>query len=136
MGSNPTLSATDFFKTIRSEYGREVFEEVHPSIRKKYTCEIKPGRFCVNPNVKKLVRFKQHDILRSKPPAKNFDLILCRNVLIYFTADHQEIVFREFFEALSRNGIMMLGRTEILPYHLRNRFTCLDTKHRFYQKSA
>ncbi|NVE94875.1 CheR family methyltransferase [Altererythrobacter lutimaris] len=59
-----------------------------------------------------IVRFQQHNVL-DKPPALNsFDLILCRNVLLYFPQQTRARVFERLSEALSADGILMLGAGE------------------------
>jgi chemotaxis protein methyltransferase CheR len=49
------------------------------------------------------------------PYENNFDLIICRNVVIYFTAETKEKLYRKFFTALRPGGILFLGGTEIIP---------------------
>ncbi len=83
-----------------------------------FTCE--GGSFRVTPEVAGPVRFSVHDMLdrRTAAPAESvfgtFDLILCRNLLIYFDAGSQEIIFRKLYRALADGGYVVLGRTETL----------------------
>jgi chemotaxis methyl-accepting protein methylase len=77
--------------------------------------------FRVRPEVAARVRFSVHDMLdpRSAAPAESvfgsFDLILCRNLLIYFQPDYQAIICEKLFRALAPGGFLMLGSTENLP---------------------
>ena len=57
------------------------------------------------------MRFQQHDLLRD-PYDTNFDLILCRNVVIYFTEETKEKLYTRFAEALRPGGILFTGATE------------------------
>lgn len=85
------------------------------------------------PEVKALVRFRRHDLISEKPPGR-FDLILCRNVLIYFRRSQQTRIFTNFHQALHRNGILVLGRTEILPAEVASLFEMLNLRERIYRK--
>ena len=63
------------------------------------------------------VRFGPHDLLADPYPASAYDLILCRNVVIYFTDEAKERAYRGFFRALRPGGVLFVGGTERLPDH-------------------
>ncbi|MDQ2800868.1 MAG: protein-glutamate O-methyltransferase CheR [Armatimonadota bacterium] len=63
------------------------------------------------------VRFEPHDLLAGSYPDARYDLILCRNVVIYFTDDAKERIYRGFFRALRPGGILFVGGTERLADH-------------------
>lgn len=64
-------------------------------------------------------------------------LILCRNVLIYFDKKLQDRVLHLFYESLAENGFLCLGRREsIIGSTLRDKFAVLDEKHRIFQKKT
>mgnify|MGYP000870720379 CR=1 FL=1 len=65
----------------------------------------------ISDEVKKMVRFEHHDLLRD-PFGRGFDLILCRNVVIYFTEETKQRLYRRFAEALRSGGILFIGSTE------------------------
>ena len=65
---------------------------------------------------------------------KNFDLIVCRNVLIYFNRELQPLLFEKFFKALRPGGYLVLGRTESLPLNFRKKFQTINTTHRVFKK--
>lgn len=64
-----------------------------------------------NSTIRSLVRFQQHNILDLPPPG-HFDLILCRNVLLYFDTATRRRAFRRLRGALSPDGWLMLGAGE------------------------
>ncbi|PKL38233.1 MAG: chemotaxis protein CheR [Candidatus Riflebacteria bacterium HGW-Riflebacteria-1] len=74
--------------------------------------------FQLLPEIINMVTFSQYDMLDQKrrvPPASifgNFDLILCRNLLIYFNTDYQKTIFTKLHHALAQNGILILGQAE------------------------
>ena len=43
---------------------------------------------------------------------KDFDLILCRNVVIYFTDDAKDMIYKNFFQSLKPHGVLFIGSTE------------------------
>lgn len=72
--------------------------------------------FAVTEKLKQMVQFKSHDLLL-EPFETGFDLILCRNVVIYFTEEAKDLLYRKFFAALRPGGILLVGGTEpILRY--------------------
>ncbi|WP_077625268.1 CheR family methyltransferase [Sediminibacillus massiliensis] len=65
----------------------------------------------IDSKYKQMVSFKKHDLLEGTY-GTDFDLIVCRNVLIYFTEEAKEKVFRKFSDSLRKGGILFLGTTE------------------------
>ncbi|MGI6435201.1 MAG: CheR family methyltransferase [Syntrophomonadaceae bacterium] len=88
--------------------------------------------FMVKPEIKNLVRFKQHDLLRDPFP-RDYDLILCRNVVIYFTEETKQNLYRRFTDSLRPGGVLFIGSTEQI---FNNRELGLNTVSTFfYQKN-
>ncbi|MEO9463767.1 MAG: protein-glutamate O-methyltransferase CheR [Marinomonas sp.] len=63
-------------------------------------------------DIRKTSRFIQHNILDRPPSREKFDLILCRNVLLYFDTQTRSHVFERLFSALAPDGFLMLGAGE------------------------
>lgn len=63
-------------------------------------------------NVKRFSRFEQHNLLTPPPRRGKFDLILCRNVLLYFDAGTRSLIFDRLAGALASDGFLMLGAGE------------------------
>jgi len=61
---------------------------------------------------RKNVRFQQHNVLDEPPARRQFDLVLCRNVLLYFDPVTRKEAFRRLHSALARDGFLMLGAGE------------------------
>lgn len=69
------------------------------------------------PEIKKIVRFQQHDLL-ADPFATGFDLIACRNVVIYFTEEVKNGLYIKFNRSLRMGGYLLVGGTEpLLNYY-------------------
>ncbi len=69
--------------------------------------------YWVKEDIRKKVTFKEHDLTRD-PFESNFDLIICRNVVIYFSEEIKKNLRKKFFEALKPNGILFIGATETM----------------------
>lgn len=65
----------------------------------------------INPTIKKMVHFQRHDLLKDCF-SKDYDLILCRNVVIYFTEETKQKLYRRFADALRPGGVIFIGSTE------------------------
>ncbi len=116
-------------------YREEEIVEVPNTILTKYFKKnpiTHPRIYHLDPSIKRMVTFKQHD-LTTPPPIKNVDLILCRNVMIYFSQEQNQKVYQYFQQALKPGGFVVIGQSEILPFNLRNRFMILNRKHRVFK---
>ncbi|MEE4254058.1 MAG: protein-glutamate O-methyltransferase CheR [Desulfuromusa sp.] len=82
-------------------------------------------------SVREHVQFFRHDILADKPLYRA-TLILCRNLLIYFSREQQQQVLKILATALLPGGYLVLGRAETMATDCRNLFTCIDPAERIY----
>ena len=89
-------------------------------------------RFQVAPELRKLVVFAEHNVLKDAPFTR-MDLITCRNLLIYFQAPAQQKVLSLFHFALKAGGNVFLGPSES-PGDLADEFDVLDTRWKIYRK--
>lgn len=87
--------------------------------------------FRVKDELRSNIRFKQHNLL-SDPFERDFDLIVCRNVLIYFTEPAKEILYKKFSDALRPGGTLFVGSTEQIFNPQKYQFVSEDTF--FYKK--
>lgn len=62
-----------------------------------------------------VLRWQRRDLVREPPPPGRFDLVLCRNVLIYLEASVRSAVHGKLAATLRRGGVLLLGRSEWLP---------------------
>lgn len=67
--------------------------------------------FEISPELKKKIEFKQHNLLEDKFPT-DIDLILCRNVVIYFTEETKSELYQRFSNSLRHEGVLIIGNTE------------------------
>ena len=78
-------------------------------LSKHFTKEAKG--YQINDDIKKCVDFKKHNLLKDRYPT-NMHMIVCRNVVIYFTDEAKDEVYTKFHNTLVKNGILFIGNTE------------------------
>jgi chemotaxis protein methyltransferase CheR len=119
----------------RGQFEEGDFTDTPEDLRSRYFSATAP--FSVAPIIKSMVRFERRDLLSQTPPtaAGRFDLIVCRNVLIYFDRDSQERLFDRFHEALAPNGFLVLGKVETLLGRARQMFTPVDARERVFRRA-
>lgn len=109
------VMATDLDKQIIAKaklglYSDKSILAVPEEMKRKYFTTVGPS-FKIAEEIKSKVEFKEHNLLKDAYPS-NYHLIVCRNVLIYFTEEAKEDVFRKFYNALAPGGILFIGSTE------------------------
>jgi chemotaxis protein methyltransferase CheR len=99
-------------KAAKGQFVSNELKNVSPSRLAKYfkPCE---GGALVNDDIKKRVEFKRHNLLLDSFES-NLDIIFCRNVVIYFTEEAKEALYRRFFGALRSGGVLFVGGTEAI----------------------
>ncbi|MHA2252721.1 MAG: CheR family methyltransferase [Candidatus Kariarchaeaceae archaeon] len=100
---------------------------------KRYFQKINPLKYQIADEIKKSVSFKLLDLMNDLYP-NDLDIILCRNVLIYFEPEMENEVIKKFYHSLKPGGYLMLGRTEIVDKQFTNKFELISSKHRIYRK--
>ena len=88
---------------------------------------------CVNPSLKGKVKFTTQDILLPFAE-KNFDLILCRNVLMYFSSKLQNSILEKLMSCLNSDGYLALGQVERISGISQESFRAVSPNHHIYQK--
>lgn len=89
--------------------------------------------YIISEDIKDMVRFRNNDLFSGRKGA-NFDLVLCRNVLIYFTRDMQKALFKQFYNSLNMHGYLVIGKTETLVGEVTEKFEVINTRERIYKK--
>ena len=114
------IHATDIDKQVLAKarsgiYSEKSIKGLPESFRRKYFVHLGDGAYEISEEIRKCVFFKEHDLLSSIYPM-DFDLIVCRNVLIYFTDEAKDGIIRRFYRSLKTNGVLFLGSTEQILY--------------------
>lgn len=91
-------------------YPERSLAEVPAHVKSKYF-EKQAAFYKVDDAIKRTVTFKKHNLLKDTYE-KNFDLIICRNVMIYFTEEAKDQIYKNFSNSLKPGGILFVGSTE------------------------
>jgi chemotaxis protein methyltransferase CheR len=116
-----------------AEYDVAKLENIPVHDRVRYLT-IEGKRFKINPEVREKVRFRKLNLFADEPP-RAVDLVLCRNVFIYFSREQQERATMVFHGTMMRGGYLVLGRTEKMAASAAVGFTPVSTKERVYRKA-
>lgn len=117
-GKRHRILATDLDIEILAKAKKGVYMEneiksLSPERRQKYFDKLPDNKYAVKEDIKSCIEFKRHNLLKD-PFEKDFDLILCRNVVIYFTEEAKDQLYTRFFGALKPGGILFVGATEAI----------------------
>lgn len=117
-GGSHQVLGTDVDVTVLDVATQGVYDEyalrgVSPERRRKFFVAEGEGLWRVLPELRRKVKFQRHDLLADPYPQKQH-LILCRNVVIYFTEEAKRRVHRELARSLVPGGYLLVGATETL----------------------
>jgi two-component system CheB/CheR fusion protein len=116
----------------QATYDSRLFENVRPELVQKYF-ETSGTRHTFRSDLRRAIIFGRHDLL-SDSPISRLDLLICRNVLMYFNWEAQARIIGRFHFALNDNGFLFLGKAELLLSHA-DLFTPLDMRYRIFTKT-
>jgi chemotaxis protein methyltransferase CheR len=112
---NSTIIATDLDDIVLKKakngiYSEASLREVPKAFQLKYFKEIE-RKFAVQESLKRNIRFQKQNLLTDSYDS-GYDLIICRNVTIYFTDEAKHAVYEKFARALKPGGVLFVGNTE------------------------
>jgi chemotaxis protein methyltransferase CheR len=116
----------------RGQFEPADFSDTPDDLRSRYFSATSPST--ISAGVRGLVRFERRDLLGEPAPRGSFELIVCRNVLIYFDRETQEQLFQKFYESLAPDGFLVLGKVETLLGPIRPRFAPVDARERIFRR--
>ena len=113
--NNIKINATDLDKQVIAKaktglYSEKSIAAVPDDLKKKYFTKVGPS-YKIADEIKSRVEFKEHNLLKDSY-ATDCHMIVCRNVLIYFTEEAKDEVFRKFYKSLASKGVLFIGSTE------------------------
>ena len=135
-GRRHTLLGTDFDEQALAQakagvYGPNYMTTMSKGLLEKYFTKGAGDTYVLDEQIRKRVVFKQQDLLKGNFEG-NFDLILCRNVFIYFTVEAQERLTAQFSQSLRPGGYFIVGSAESL--HNAEKFDLVRREYCIYQK--
>lgn len=110
------IIATDIDEQILEKaklgiYNEKYLKSLPKEFINRFFVKINDKTYQISQEVKNCVQFKQHDLLREPYPT-NCDIIVCRNVMIYFTEEAKNEIYTKFYTALQKDGYLFVGSTE------------------------
>ena len=109
------ITATDIDKQVMASakvglYNEKSIAGVPAEYKKKYFTKV-GNSYQIADEIKKCVTFQQHNLLKDKY-FENYHLIVCRNVVIYFTEEAKAEIYKKFANSLVKGGMLFIGSTE------------------------
>jgi len=132
-----TITATDLDHEALSfarngEYPEKSLKNVTASERKKYFEEVEEG-YKVKKSLKDLVNFKRKDIFKTNF-SHRFDLILCRNLMIYFNNEAKTQLMERLVKSLNKDGFLVIGMSENLREPAKSQVETYNLRRRVFVK--
>lgn len=123
LGSMPSLSSADFkilatdvdpkvvAYAVQGAYENQQIDGLSADFRSKYV-NMRESKNFISDEIKKVVAFRELNLLSKWPMRHQFDVIFCRNVVIYFDLETQEKLWPRFHQMLKPGGLLFLGHSE------------------------
>jgi len=127
------IDRTSLERTRAAAYADAAFTEMPPELAARYFSPPPAPRQPL-PELRRLVHVAKHDLTSQPAPAPPYDLIVCRNVVIYFDRALQERLFSLFADALAPDGVLVLGKVETLFGPARERLSLQEPRERIYRR--
>lgn len=142
MFRNVKIFATDidgsnlFQKIIESgEYPRDQLDRIPKDIFYKYFSPVDgTDNYKISDEMIKSIKFSKHDLLSLKPVSDNFELIMCKNVLLHFTYEQRVEVIKMFYDTLIDGGYFVSEQTQKMPPELEEHFRQVVPNAQVFQK--
>jgi two-component system CheB/CheR fusion protein len=115
----------------QASYGERELQAVPPELLSRYF-EAAGRRWVFRKDLRRSVIFGRNDLVQDAPISR-IDLLTCRNTLMYFNAETQSKILNRFHFALQENGVLFLGKAEMLLSH-GSMFAPLDLKRRIFRR--
>ena len=128
-----SITATDVDTGALRHARRGVYQSIKGVPRYYLRFFEEDEHYRVKKEIRQMVHFCTHNLLTGRQ-FRFFDVVICRNVIIYFSRDEQVSVLKRFHTALNPGGILVLGRTEAIIGPGRGYFSALYAREKIYQK--
>ncbi len=112
------IVATDISPTVLDGAKAGIYDEsslsrgMSDERRQRFFTKVEEGRYEVRPEIKARIVFKSHNLQQSYATLGKFDVIFCRNVLIYFSSELKTDILERMAATMNPEGYLMLGSSE------------------------
>jgi chemotaxis protein methyltransferase CheR len=122
-------------RAMAARYRPDNLTEMPPELIARYLEPAGP-ELQVIARVRARVFVRRVDLSSAPPPRRDYHMVVCRNVLIYFDRPMQERLFQTFTNSLAPGGYLVLGKVETLFGTVRERLVLVDPRERVYRRPA
>lgn len=112
-------------KRIPEEYFKEYFEKTNDE-----------NVFRVVDKLQRKIDFVKHDLLTYHAISNNYDMIICKNVLLHFSEEQRKLVYRMFHSSLKKNALLVHEQTQKVPESLSHLFVKISNDAGIYRKQG
>jgi chemotaxis protein methyltransferase CheR len=120
--SDVKITATDIStrvlqSAVKGIFNQEKLKNMPMVIMKKYFqvgCGQWEGYYSIKKNIRDMIQFSRFNLMETPPSSFRFDIIFCRNVMIYFDKATQAVVVNRFYQCLNEGGHLFIGHSESL----------------------
>lgn len=123
-------------KAEKGIYNRKALENLSDSQIRRHFIEQQDGLYQVKQHLRDLVKFSRHDLMSGRGVTQYLDIILCRNVTIYFTENQKDELARMFAPALSEGGYYVMGKTEYMGRDVEHLYEPYNPIQKIYRKKS
>lgn len=120
-------------KARKGIYNEDALKNVDPYVKEFYFTK-KGETYQIIDQLKDMTYFKHHDMISGLSMSR-FDLIICRNVIIYFKREIQEQLQVSFYESLNKGGFLIIGKAETVLGIAASYFKAYNSRERIYVKN-
>ena len=119
----------------RGVYPDEQVKRIPKEIFNKYfTPDKKEGSYVIDYRLRKCVEYTRHNLLSLKPVSTDYNLVVCKNVLLHFKQHQRVDVMKMYHRVLIPGGFLAMEQTQKLPNELKSFFRQVNPKTQLYQK--
>ena len=138
-GISARIFATDIDRVVLAKakegiYTQKAMVKLSEAQVSRHFIRLPDGDFQVKPYLKDLIRFQPHDLMSGVPVTRWLDLVICRNVTIYFTEKQKDELVKMFHGALVSGGFYIMGKTEYLGRAVDPLFAPHDSLQKIFKK--
>ena len=132
------VTATDINPTSigvaeTGQYELEILKNVPKPSFLKFLEKVDDNLYKFRDDLKKTIHFKVGDIASFS--ISQVDIIMCRNLLIYYDDAAKDLLFKKFYRTLKDDGFLVLGMAEVIPRSMKESFDVVDANVRIYRKN-
>jgi chemotaxis protein methyltransferase CheR len=102
---------------VKGVFNQDKLKNVSSAMLKKYFqmgCGRWQGHYRIKKNVSNMIQFSRFNLMDTPPSSYRFDIIFCRNVMIYFDKVTQAALVNRFYQCLNKGGHLFIGHSESL----------------------